>query len=133
MELREQSVENSLGQIRFEQRKLSTEREDYKRFKDTFEKVLNEQKEKAQSAGRENIRLIWENIKPKQAKEQVLQMIENGEESEVVPILSSITIAKQAKIISEFKTEEEVKKLDKILEMIRQGRPAGSSMLFRSA
>jgi hypothetical protein len=123
LELREQSVQNGLERIRFEQRKLTDEKDRYELLKNSFEKVLSEKKDSVVLAGRENVRLIWENIKSKQAKEQILQMIEVGEVNEVVSILSSISIAKRAKIISEFKTEEEAKKLDEILRLIRQGSP----------
>ena len=55
------------------------------------------------------MQLIWENIKPKQAKEQILQMIDSNEQDAVVAILTKMSISKQAKIIGEFKTPEESK------------------------
>jgi flagellar motility protein MotE (MotC chaperone) len=123
LELREQSVESGIERIRFETRKLTDERDRYDLLKTSFEKVLKDRRNDAILAGRENIRLIWENIKPKQAKEQILQMIEQGQQNEVVAILSSISITKRAKIISEFKTEDESKKLEEILRLIREGIP----------
>jgi len=123
LELREQAIGSGLDRVRFEQRKLTDERADYDRLKKGFEEVLNDKKNKAVVAGRENIQLIWENIKPKQAKEEMLQMIDSGEENEVVAIMSGISIAKRARIIGEFKTEEESKKLGEILRLIRQGVP----------
>ena len=65
--------------------------------------------------------LIWENIKPKLAKELILKMIDADEKEEVVGIFASMPIPKQAKIVSEFKTEDEQKKLDDILRRIREG------------
>lgn len=123
LELREQAIESGLDRVRFEQRKLTDERADYDRLKQGFEEVLSDKKNKAVIAGRENIQLIWENIKPKQAKEEILQMIDSGEENEVVAIMSAIAIGKRARIIGEFKTEEESKKLEEILRLIRKGVP----------
>ena len=112
-----------MDRVRFEQRKLTDERGEYDRLKKGFEEFLTDKKNKVVLAGRENIQLIWENIKPKQAKEEILQMIESGEQNEVVAIMSGISIAKRARIIGEFKTEEESKKLAEILRLIRQGVP----------
>jgi len=123
LELREQAIDSGLDRVRFEQRKLTDERADYDRLKKGFEQVLTEKKSKAILEGRENMQLIWENIKPKQAKEEILQMIDSGEENEVVAILANITIGKRARIIGEFKTEEESKKLEAILQLVRKGVP----------
>ncbi len=123
LELREQSLHTSVDQLKFEQQKLADEKQTYDRQKSAFEKQLAELQTGVQATGRENIRLIWENIKPKQSKEQILQMIAAGEQADVVAILSAMPIAKRAKIIGEFKTEEEAKKLEDILRLIREGVP----------
>ena len=123
LEFREQSVDSGLERIRFEQRKLTDERDRYALLKTSFEKVLNDRRNNAIIAGRENMRLIWENIKPKQAKEQILQMIDEGQQNEVVAIMATISITKRAKIIGEFKTEDESKKLEEILRLVREGVP----------
>ncbi len=123
LELREQALHTTADQLRSEQRKLADEKQNYDRLKTTFEKQLAELHTGAQATGRENIRLIWENIRPKQAKEQMLQMIAAGEQADVVAILSAMPIAKRAKIIGEFKTDEEAKKLEEILRLIREGVP----------
>src|SRR4051812_40580972 len=122
-ELREQALNSGLDRLRFEQRKLVEEKETYDRVKNSFEKQLAELHTGSQATGRDNIRQIWESIKAKQAKEQVLQMIAAGERNDVVAIFNAMPVAKRAKIIGEFKTEEESKKLEDILRLIRQGEP----------
>ncbi len=123
LEMRELALKTGLERIRFEQRVLTEEKDRYERLKTAFEEQLATLRDGAKSSGRENIRLIWENIKPKLAKEQILEMLEAQEINEVVAILSAVPIAKRAKIISEFKTPEEAAKLDQILRLIRQGVP----------
>lgn len=123
IELREQAIDANLDRVRFEQRKLSNERSQYELLQKGFTEVLDEKRNKAILAGRENMQLIWENIKPKQAKEEILQMIDSGEKNEVVAILSGISITKRARIIGEFKTAEEAAKLEEILRLIREGIP----------
>lgn len=123
LEMRELALKSGLERIRFEQRVLTEEKDRYERLKAAFEEQLAALRDGAKSSGRENIRLIWENIKPKLAKEQILEMLDKNEINEVVAILSAVPIAKRAKIISEFKTPDEAEKLDEILRLIRLGVP----------
>jgi hypothetical protein len=123
LELREQALQSGMERVRFEQKKLAEDKDNYDRITAAFEKQINELHTGALAMGRENIRLIWESIKPKQAKEQILQMMQANEQEDVVAILSAMPIGKRAKIIGEFKTDEENKKLDEILDLIRRGMP----------
>jgi hypothetical protein len=124
LELREAAMEKGMERIRFEQKKLEEEEGRYSLLRKAFnDKVLDVDKAKAIKEGQDKIRLIWENMKPKQVKDQILQMIDGGEMTEVVSILSTVATNKQSKILAEFKTDEEVKKLDEILRLIRHGVP----------
>jgi hypothetical protein len=123
LELREQSVKSALDRVSYEKNSLTEEKERYELIKDTFEAQLAALREGALSSGRESVRLIWENIKPKQAKEQILKMLDDGELNEVVTILTAMPIAKRAKIVGEFKTPDEAEKLDEILTQILEGVP----------
>jgi hypothetical protein len=121
LELREQSIKTGLELLNIEKRLVTEEKTRYETLKRNFDEQLKQLREGALTSGRENVRLIWENIKPKQAKEQILGMLVNSEMDQVVSILSGMPISKRAKIVSEFKTPEEAKKLDEILRMIRDG------------
>ena len=123
LEMREQALKSGLDRIRFEQSKVAREKEIYDALENAFDTQLEALRTKALSSGRENVRMIWENIKPKQAKEQILKMLDNQEMNEVVTILSGMPIGKRAKIVSEFKTAEETQRLDEILRLIRSGVP----------
>ncbi len=123
IEMRELSLTNGLNRVAYETAQLQGERAKYDQLRNQFNAQLDALLGTAQDQGAENLRLIWENIKPKQAKEQILQMIEANQENDVVKILSAMPIAKRAKIISEFKTDEEAKKLQRLLDLIRQGLP----------
>jgi hypothetical protein len=123
LELREQALNSRLDLVRSEQRTLAIDRDRHERLKTAFKDQLASLRDVTLSSGRENVRLIWENIKPKQAKEQILQMLTAGEINEVVAILSAMPIDKRAKIVSEFKTADDATKLDEILRLIREGVP----------
>jgi hypothetical protein len=123
LEMREQALKSGLERIRFEQHNLTRDKDRYDALQGAFDQRLEALRSKALSTGRENVRTIWENIKPKQAKEQILQMIDKQEMNEAVTIFVAMPIAKRAKIVSEFKTPDELEKLDEMLRLIRQGVP----------
>jgi hypothetical protein len=125
LELRESAFKNEFDRIEFEKKLITKKYEQYERLKENFdEKFLSNKKNETVKEGREKIRLIWENMKPKQVKEEIMKMLDDpAETQEAVLILSSVAPNKQAKIIAEFKADDELKKLDEILRMIRQGVP----------
>jgi hypothetical protein len=123
LELREQALNSRLDLVRAEQRALVADKERHERLKEAFTNQLTALREGTTSSGRENVRMIWENIKPKQAKEQILQMLAAQEINEVVALLSAMPIDRRAKIVGEFKTPDETAKLDEILRLIREGIP----------
>jgi hypothetical protein len=123
LELREQAVKSALDRVFYEKNAMTEEKDRYELVKRTFEDQLAVLREGALSSGRESVRMIWENIKPKQAKEQILKMLDDGELNEVVTILTAMPIAKRAKIVGEFKSTDEAEKLDEILSQILAGAP----------
>jgi hypothetical protein len=126
LELREQAVQNSKDQISGEQDRLLKEKKSFEMLVSDYRKQIKDADEGRVKKGYEDVRLIWENIKPKQAKELILKMIDADEKDEVVAIFSSMPVPKQGKIVQEFKEEEEVKKLDDILRRIREGGTGGT-------
>ena len=123
LELREQSLTNDVAVVKSEYEKLIDEKDRYERIKAAFRAQLDELHEGVLANNRETARLILESIKPKQAKDQVLRMVKEGEMDDVVSILSLMPTTRRAKIIGEFKTEEEAATLAEILQLIREGVP----------
>ncbi len=124
VELREQAVQAGISQLRFLQEKLDADRTRYDQLWAGFQSQLQSLREGAIAAGRNNVREIWENIRPKQAKDQIIEMLKEEKGiDEVVSILTQMPIDRRAKIVGEFKTEEEKEKMTEILRLIRDGLP----------
>jgi hypothetical protein len=121
LELKTQALAKGIDQVRFERQQLTEDKQRHANVKKTFDEKLAALQGDNKSTGYANVRLIWENIKPKQAKEQILQMIEADELDDVVVILSDMPIGKRAKIVSQFTTPEEVAAMDRVLRLIRKG------------
>jgi hypothetical protein len=73
------------------------------------------------------VQVTLEAIAPKQAKEQLVKMLQdpkspaNDPMEDTVRILKAMPLDKRKKILAEFKTPEEVKTLAEILRVVRLG------------
>ncbi len=124
LELREQELRSSLSQLQQEQTRLAEEKKSYKQLRDEFEAQLASMREGATASGKEEVRTTLENLKPKQAKALILEMLNDKEIDDAVTLLSPMPDAKRAKILGEFKTDEEMEKLGEVLRRIRAGMPS---------
>ena len=123
LELQEQALKNAQDQIRLGRNKLAAELKQYKQTNGQFAAELVALREGAVREGRDEVRLMLQDMKAKQAKEQLVEMLEKGEMDEVVVLLVGMSGANRKKILGEFKTTEEAEKLGEILRIIRQGAP----------
>jgi hypothetical protein len=126
LELRELALENALARLELDQRQLAEDQKAAEQLQADFEARLLAMKQGARAEGRQTVGRILETMKPKQAKEQILEMLDNDEMHEVVALLSEMTESKRAKILGEFETEEENQKISEVLRLIREGKPASS-------
>ena len=67
-------------------------------------------------------------MKSKLAKLLLSEMLEKGELDRVVSILFLMPIAERSKIVNEFKTQDDLKRLDEILKRIETGGKEGDSI-----
>jgi len=123
LELREQSIEDRANQLRHMQRKLQEDMTLYQQARQQFEKQLNDWQEGEEAQAREEAIALFGRMRPKQAKEQLLEMLKSGETDAVLTILKGLPVDKQSKIFAEFKEPEEVRLLADILRRLREGEP----------
>jgi hypothetical protein len=123
LELREEALRSGLDQLAYEQRKLTDEKVQYARVREAFDAQLALMQESAIAQGADNVRLKLEAIKAKQAKELLLEMLDDEELNQVVVLLAAMPTSKCAKIMAEFRTAEEITQLNEILRKIREGYP----------
>jgi hypothetical protein len=124
LELREQALQDELAQLRLAQEKTADEQKRYKQVKESFDAALRAQSEGAAANGTEEVRRIIEAVKPKQAKDLLVQMLDEKKLDEVVVLLAAMPDAKRAKIIGEFKTAEDKQRIGQVLDRIAAGVPA---------
>ena len=123
LELREQALAQGVGQLRFEQTRQTGELARFKQTRDGFEKKLAEIKEFQKSNGLQENIVMLQNMKPKQAKEQLIRIYKDNQVDQVVMLISGMAPTKRKKISAEFKTPDDEKILFDILQRIRLGTP----------
>lgn len=123
LELREQELRNQMARAASMQRVVTDDTERYQRMTADFEARLKMLREGTIAQSLDNARQLLENVKPKQAKEQIQKMLDGGEMKQAVALLAGMPIEKRAKIVAEFKNEKETDELAEMLRMIRAGEP----------
>jgi hypothetical protein len=130
LDLRETAVDKALVDVRALTAQLKTERARYDQLKLQFDARLAELEQVSTDNALQEVQRTLEVIQPKQAKDQILRMLEEAKPEEraavdrdVITILKAMPLDKRKKIIGEFKTEEEAQKLHDILQQIREGVP----------
>jgi hypothetical protein len=130
MDLRESALDKSLQDLRHLEAKMKTERERLDLWKQSFDNRIA-----ALESGRTDQAIVElqqtiEAMQPKQAKEQILQILDTPPRSaddqplhDVVNLLKNMPLDKRKKILAEFKAPEETEKLSEILREIRLGMP----------
>lgn len=123
LELRELALDQGLKTVLFEQQKLDEERQRLSVARAGFDQQLKTVRESALSAARSNVQVTLENLTAKQAKQQLLEMMANGQIEYAVSLLAGMPIDKRADILNEFKGGDEPLKLAEILREMGQGDP----------
>ncbi|HID75734.1 MAG TPA: hypothetical protein EYP56_07030 [Planctomycetaceae bacterium] len=126
LELREQALNTALDQLKAEEQQLAQQQQKFERVSAQFTAQLEALSQGAKAQGREQVRAILESLKPAQAKIQLVTMLDQGEIDEVVLLLRDMQGSKRAKILAEFKDQQDNKKVAEVLRRIREGEPEAS-------
>jgi hypothetical protein len=119
LELRESVLDEGLTELKHIQRELVDEVDRFDQVVNAFEARLDDRQVQAQEQSVEAVRQLMELMKPKQAKDQMLRMLEAGEMDYVVLVVRTMNDAKRKKVLDEFRTADDQLKLFAILEKIR--------------
>jgi hypothetical protein len=125
--LRESAIDKSLGDLRTIETQLKSESQRLDAWKTSFDERLAVLQTAASEASLRELQVTLEAISPKQAKEQLMKMLQEPKSptddpmEDSVRILKAMPLDKRKKILAEFKTPEEVKMLAEVLRVVRLG------------
>ncbi len=121
LELKALALQNLQDQLRVEETRFSEKEKLLAKREQSFQEKVRAVEDESVAAGRETVRRTLESVKPAQAKLLLLDMLNKGEEQEVVALLAEMNDSKRGKIISEFRTPEETDKIAEVLRLLREG------------
>jgi len=127
LDLRESAIDKALGDLRTIETSLQNETKRLDSWKESFDKRLSDLQTAAADSSLREVQQTLEVIQAKQAKEQLIKMLEEPKSAtddpieDVVRILKAMPLDKRKKILAEFKTPEETMTLAEILRVIRLG------------
>lgn len=123
LEQRELTLRANMQQFQEELNEIAKERKRVQAVRDDLQAKLEEMSNTATSAGMSTVQETLEKLKPSKAKELIVQRLKNGETDVVAQLLANMSDSKRAKIIAEFKSDEDMKQIGDVLNRIRQGQP----------
>ena len=130
LELRENTLDKALGEMRTIELKIRTEQDRFDRLVVSYEEKLQSLEANAADAAILETQRTLEALPPKQAKQQLLNLLDDepspGIESPmaaVVALVKALPMERRRKILQEFKSQEEDDKLAEILKEILRGAP----------
>lgn len=129
-DMRERSILTAVADLKAFRTALEGEKADYEEMRVDFEAQLSRLQGVAQDADLVRLRETLQSIDPVQAKEQIMALLKRADDSgdveivnDVVVMIRTMPMDKRRKVLSEFQTEEERRKLALLLSEIRRGNP----------
>jgi hypothetical protein len=126
LSLREVALDKSLVDLRMLEAQIVTENERLKQWQEGMDQRIARAENSVLESSLRELQQTLEAISPKQAKEQILKILEttpDGDDTramnDVVRILKAMPLDKRKKILGEFKSVPESEKLADILREIR--------------
>lgn len=130
LDLRENTLDKSLNELRIVEQRIRTEQVRFDRQVLSYEDKLKSLETNAADAAVLETQRTLEALPPKQAKQQLLSLLDEtpspgieNPTAAVVALVKAMPIERRRKILSEFKTIEEEGKLANILKEILRGAP----------
>jgi hypothetical protein len=123
LNLREQAVEKGLADLRTLAAQVAEDTRQLDSRRTAFQASLDQLAKDAQEAGITEVRRTLEALRPRQAKDQLLQMLRVGDMPAVVTMIKAMPLEKRKKLLAEFKDADEPDKLAEILRQILEGKP----------
>jgi len=122
---RKQAIKKGADDIRGRAQRLSTKRERYEIVKQGFSELLGQLEQDARTAAIQEVRRTLEAVRPKQAKDLLMDMLQDNQVAssddvlgDVLAIIRGMPQDKLKKVFGEFKTDTERNELHRVLVAI---------------
>ncbi len=128
LDLRETALDKGLVDLRNLQDATQAEQAEFLALRQSYDAKLKDLVEQEQASAMKQLQRTIEAMQPRQAKEQLLKMLDDQAIGDVVTIVKNMPVDKQKKLIAEFKDGTDADQLYQILRSIRAGEPVVSQI-----
>lgn len=92
-----------------------------------FDNLLGQLENEAREEGLLEVRRTLEVMQTKQARTQLLRMLDDGAMDDVVKMVKAMPVTKRKKILSEFKSPDDAERLHEVLRQLREVAARGEN------
>ncbi len=123
LDLRNASLSSHSELLKFYEERLSKNEAGFDRRLEDYRQALTDREAGVQTQAVKDTQQTFEALKPAQAKEQLIKMLEDNQIADVVTIIQGLPSDKRKKILAEFKDPSDAEKLQVIIRRIMEGEP----------
>ena len=123
LDYRSRVLDNFKRQLDDQQRELQKKAEDFDQRRQQFELQQEKQRAGSKVDNLKEVQTILESMAPEEAKKQLIMKLEKGELADVVSIIRALPPDKKKKILAEFTSPDDHKKIYDVLREIGRGQP----------
>lgn len=128
LDLRETAIDKGLLDLRNLQTTVQVDQAEFRDQRQAYDTKLKDLAAQEQASAMKQLQRTIEAMRPAQAKEQLVKMLEDKAMGDVVTLVKNMSMDKQKKIIAEFKEGADADQLYEILKNIRAGEPVVSQI-----
>ena len=120
LEWTRRAVADLLANIENAKSELTRRRDEDEAERQAFEQRMAKKIDQLKDENFQHAVSIYEQLKPDQAKQNFLELIEQGREDQVVDYLAAMELRKAAKVLAQFETPTEVPVGTRLIQRLRQ-------------
>lgn len=128
LDLREMAIKNGVNDLDRMQQTLKTAQTRFTALTQSYEQRLEQLEKKEQAHSLSELQRTLESMKAKQAKEQIIKMLQDDAMADAVAIFRKMSNDTRKKVLAEFKDPNDAEQLYEILKNIREGEPLASEI-----
>ncbi len=115
----ERETDDLRQQIERAKKLISKQKQELQQERDKFEQAVKKHNEQKASEDFQQTVKMYEQLKPDQAKQMFQDLIAQGETDRVVDYLAEMQLRKAAKVLQQFKSDQEIQQATLLLEKLR--------------
>ena len=121
LQAKKDDIEKNITVFKAQANELDSKFRHFERFRDEVKSFLDKKKLEATASGIVSVRDQWKTLKPKQTKQLLIDMVNNGQMNTVIELLNGLPAGNRKDILKTMDTPEDLKMLLEIEQAMLAG------------